>query len=216
VSDIRGFIQNLSVGRGGSGTIAGLRMAPDGALYTADAFLSACIEGRAFGCHFGTLTTPLGTAATTAITTLRPQAWLRVPDGTLIIPVCAEIVVESTGITTQGEISVATMQVDCGNGTSAAGTSGAICLNSAAPVSSNCTARQLATGDVTAETGLLELKRFSFALSAVNQHFTWPGSDNRLPPVLRGPATFALYIGGNAVQFYAQFQWVEYPEASYS
>ena len=214
MSDLRIFNQNLTVGRN-NGWRA-LRGTSDGALYVADYALSASIEGRVMGCHFGTLTTPLATAATTAITTLRPQAWVRIPDGTVIIPLAVDVLVESTGITTQGEISIAMCIVDPGDGTAAAGTLQPVSLNAAAPVTSNCTTRQLATGDITAETGLRELKRFSFAASAVNQDFTWNAAQTLVVPVLRGPAGLLVYIGGNAVNFFAQMQWIELAESAVS
>ena len=100
---------------------------PGGAAYMADFAMLAALQGKLFGCHWGTVTTPLATPATTAIVAARPQAWIRVPDGTVIIPLNLEITVESTGITTQGEISVAIAQNDVGIGTSAAGTSGRAC-----------------------------------------------------------------------------------------
>ena len=168
-------------------------------------------EGRLFGCHFGSVTTPVATAATTAITARRPMAWARFPTGTLIIPVSVRIVVEATGATTQGEISLCSTTNDVGAGTSTAGTSGALNKNPGSTVTSNVTTFQLATADVTLETGLLEHARFSFAASAVNQQFNWPDQNIDLP-YLRGPASWLLYIGGNAVNFYAQFTWAEYPE----
>lgn len=172
-------------------------------------------DGRLFGCHFGTVTTPLVTAATTAITARQPQAWLRIPNGTLIIPTAVQITVEVTGATTQGEISLCSTTNDVGNGTSAAGTSGALNKNTASSNTSNVTQRQLATAaDVTAETGLLEYQRFSFAAAAVNLAFNWSGPESDDMPFLRGPASWLLYIGGNAVNFYAQFSWVEYDEAA--
>lgn len=172
-------------------------------------------EGRLFGCHFGTVTTPVVTAATTAIVARRPMAWARWPTGTLIIPVSVRIVVEATGITTQGEIALCSTTNNVGAGTSTEGTSGALNKNPGSANTSNVTTFQLATADVTLETGLLEHARFSFAASAVNQQFNWPdpGSYQDLP-YLRGPASWLLYIGGNAVNFYAQFSWAEYDEAA--
>lgn len=170
-------------------------------------------EGRVFGCHFGTVTTPVATAATTAITARRPMAWARWATGTLVIPVSVRIVVEAAGATTQGEISLVSTTNDIGAGTSTAGTSGALNKNPGSSVTSNVTTFQLATADVTLETGLLEHSRFSFAASAVNQQFRWPDGDTEIP-YLRGPASWALYIGGNAVNFFAQFTWVEYDEAA--
>ena len=214
MSDIRVFNQNLTPGRNAGW--GGLRGTQDGAAYLAPYALSASIEGRLMGCHFGTLTTPLATAATTAIATLRPQAWVRIPDGTAIIPLAVNVLVESAGATTQGEIAIAMCIVDPGDGTGAAGTLQPVSLNAAAPVTSNCTTRQLATGDITAETGLRELKRFSFAASAVNQDFTWNAAGNLVVPVLRGPAGLLVYIGGNAVNFFCQMQWIELAESSVS
>ena len=215
MSDLRGFNQNLTPGRNsGWGAI---RRTADGALYIAEHVRALSIEGRIFGAHFGTLTTPLATAATTAITTLRPMAWLRVPDGTAIIPLTVNLLVESAGATTQGEALLGIATSDVGNGTSSAGTSGAlgVSLNSAAPISSTVIPRQLATADVSADYAL-ELKRFSFAASAVNQDFSWQAAQELVPSVLRGAATLMLYIGGNAVNFYCQMQWIELPESAVS
>ena len=173
----------------------------------------AAREGKLFGCHFGTVTTPIATPATTAIVARRPQAWLRIPAATVIIPVSVRIVVEAAGATTQGEISLVSTTNDVGAGTSSAGTSAVINKNTDSTNTSACTPLMLATADVTLETGLLEHARFSFAASAVNQTFNWPdpGSDADLP-FLRGDASWLLYIGGNAVNFYAQMSWVEYLE----
>lgn len=177
--------------------------------------VQAGADGRLYGCHFGTVTTPVATGATTAIVARRPMAWARLPTGTLIIPVSVRIVVEATGITTQGEIALCSTTNDVGAGTSTAGTSGALNKNPASLNTSNVTTFQLATADVTLETGLLEHARFSFAASAVNLSFNWPdpGSKDDLP-YLRGPASWLLYIGGNAVNFYAQFSWAEYAETA--
>lgn len=175
----------------------------------------AAREGNLFGCHFGTVTTPIATPATTAIVARRPQAWLRIPAGRLVIPVSVRIVVEASGATTQGEISLCSTTNDVGAGTSTAGTSAVINKNTDSATTSSCTPLMLATADVTLETGLLEHARFSWAASAVNQSFNWPdpGSINDLP-YLRGDASWLLYIGGNAVNFYAQFSWAEYDEGA--
>ena len=211
---MRGFNHNTTVGRAPGYRDAAITQ--DGALYVAQYALAASIEGRLMGCHFGTLTTPLATAATTAIATLRPQAHVRVPDGTAIIPLAVNILVETSGATTQGEIAIATTTVDPGDGTGAAGTQQPVGLNTARPVTSNCTTRQLMTGDITAETGLLELKRFTFAADTDNQDFTWNAMQSLVVPILRGPAGLLVYIGGNAVSFYCQMQWIELTEASVS
>lgn len=217
MADIRAFIQNLSVGRASSGAYGGLRMTPDGALYTADVLMSAAIEGRVFGMNSGVVTTPAQTAATTALTNTIPSSFVRVPDGTLIVPIYARLVVESSGATTQGEASLLIAQNDVGTGGGAAAGSGAapINLNTASPVTSNCTPIQIATAS-TAPTNPLELFRASWAASAVNQTFEWVGRDSGLTPVVRGAGTWGFYIGGNAVNFFSTLIWAEFPETTYS
>lgn len=170
-------------------------------------------EGRAFRAWMGTVTTPAATPATTAITARRPQAWIRVPAGTLIIPTSVRLTIESCGATTQGEAVLASTSNDVGNGTSSAADGAPTNRNADSTNASLCTARQLATGDVTLETGYIEHARFSWAASAVNQMFTWPVNPDDLP-YLRGDASWLLYIGGNAVNFFAQFSWAEYDEAA--
>ena len=212
MSDLRALIQNVSVGRKGSSDHPSpLRMTPDGALYTAAYPLSAAVEGNVFGMNAGTVTTPLSTAATTAIVNTTPHAWVRVPDGTVIIPLYASVTIETSGITTQGELSIVIAQNDIGNGTSSAGT-GPVSFNTAAPVTSACTVRALATAATTAPTNPLELYRASFAASTVNTNFTWYAEREAYYPVLRGAASWAIFLGGNAVGYYAQMVWVELSE----
>lgn len=212
MTDMRGYTA-LAPGLAGDNTWLGAHADRYGNMYDLLAEFGFSANGQLFGCHFGTVTTPLTTAATTAIVAQQPQAWVRVPDGTLIVPVGCNIVVEATGATTQGEISIAIAQNDVGNGTSAAGTSGAISLNTAVPRASLCTPRQLATANVTAETNLLELDRYTFAASAVNQKFVWNARTQAIVPFLRGPASFLMYLGGNATTFFAQMQWLEFSES---
>ena len=212
MTDLNALVNNTSVSRTGLGWTS-LRATPDGALYTTDVGGSLGIEGRIFAANMGLVTTPLATAATTAIVNTTPHAWIRVPDGTAIVPLYARIVVESQSITTQGEISLLIAQNDIGNGTSSAADAGPINLNTAAPVTSACTARQLATGAATAPTNPLELTRFSFAASAVNQAFEWDARSLGVFAVVRGEGSWAIYIGGNAVNYYAQMVWAELSEA---
>ena len=170
-------------------------------------------QGRMFGAAFGGVTTPIATAATTAIAAKRPMAWLRIPNGSVVVPSKIGFVVKASGATTQGEAVIAITTNDVGDGTSSAGTTQPINLNTGSSLTSLCSTRQLATADVTLETGYLELKRFTWAASAVNQDFSWRAGDDGDPPTLRGPATLAVYIGGNAVSVYCQMQFAELLES---
>lgn len=211
MSDIRAFVQ-ATPGRPADGNATPIRSTPYGDLFNDSAIMGYCVAGRLYGAHFGTVTTPLA-APNAGITAKRPQAWLRVPDGTTIIPLACNVIIESNGAT-QGEVAICTTQNDVGNGTSSAGDSGPLSLNTAAPLTSAITARQLATADVTTEVNFSELRRFSYAASGVNQDFVWAARQQYVVPVLRGPASFLVYMGGNAPTFFCQMQWIELPEAA--
>src|SRR4030067_977032 len=114
MTDLNALVNNTSVSRTGLGWTS-LRSTPDGALYTRDIGGSLGVEGRIFAANMGLVTTPLATAATTAIVDTTPHAWIRAPDGTAIVPLYAKIVVESASITTLGEISLLIAQTAIGN-----------------------------------------------------------------------------------------------------
>lgn len=209
--NIRGYVSAKTPQRHtADGGYLGLRMLREGSISVADFLMACSIEGRIVSSNVGSVTTPVATAATTAITAQRPMHWVRVPDGTVIIPVYASIVVESQGATTQGEISMEVAQNDVGNGTSTAVTP--VALNTAVPFTTACTSRRSSTGDCTAETNLAQITRWSFAASAVDQRFTWSTKDSSVFPILRGAASWLLYIGGNAVQFFSTLVWAELSE----
>lgn len=207
----QGSVQEATVSRMPDGVPRDARVLRGGEVVTAAYVEALSFEGRVFAAHMGQVTTPLVTAATTALALSTPHAWIRVPSGTTIIPVYARIVIETTGATTQGEAAVIVANNDVGNGTSSAADLGPTPLNTQALVTSNCTARQLATGAVTTPTSPQELSRFSFAASSVNQIFQWDAKSLGVYAVLRGPATWALYLGGNAVNYFAQMVWAEIP-----
>lgn len=198
-------------GRAGDGSMVAAHGDRQGNLYVTDIVRAAAIAGKLFLANYGTLTTPLASPATTAITAQRPQAWLRIPEGKVIYVVRHVINVESHGATTQGEIAVCTTTNDVGDGTGADATS----LRNANPGHAgtpSTTGRQLATGDITAETARNEVDRFSFAASAVNQKFELNANDLGVLIPIRGASSFLTYIGGNAVQFYAQTLFIEEDE----
>lgn len=171
------------------------------------------LSGNIFMAFMGTLTTPLATAATSAVAFDIPHAWIRVPSGTAIIPLYAKVTVEAAGATTQGEIIVISTSNDVGDGTSSAAAGGPLNTNTGSSATSLCTARQLASVAVTTPTGVREMERFSFAASAVNGSFIHNRASTRPLDIIRGPGTWMINIGGNAVSYYAQMYWAEYLEA---
>ena len=203
-------VPNIEPSPAANQTLVGVHSDRQGNLIVEDVNKNQAVAGKMFVANFGSVTTPLATAATTAIVARRPMAWIRVPDATAIIPVRATIVVESAGATTQGEISVAQASNDVGNGTSTASVLGARQLNTRLGTEAgNCTPRHLSTGDCTLEVDLRELDRFSFAASAVDQKFVYRPQNDGLFSVLHGDASWLIYIGGNAVNFFVQMVWIE-------
>ena len=133
----------------------------DGALFTASLQTKLGLMGRIFAVSCGSVTTPLTFLVTAAN---RPDWVLRVPSGTTLIPICVETVLEAAAGTAT-EIDIRLAQNDLGNGTSSAATAGPINTRTDVPVTSLVTARQLYTGDATAETNPVSLHRRCFPLA---------------------------------------------------
>lgn len=195
----------------GTKALRGLR---DGTISMADLLQVLIMEGRGYVATMGSVTTPLTFLVTAAN---RPDAWLRVPSGTAIIPLAVETVLESAAGTAT-EIDVRLAQNDIGNGTSSAATAGPFNLRSDAPRSSLVTPRQLATGDTTAETNPVTLHRRCFPLAQASG--LGPYEDFWLPtpgPILIGPATLEVYVAATTTQAtgFVTFCWVELPSTAF-
>ena len=208
--------ERSSVVRATEGAQLQLRVARDGALFTAGWYDAHAMEGRLFGATMGSVTTPLTFLITAAN---RPDAWIRVPDGTMILPVSVGVVLEDFA-GTDTEIDLRIAQNDIGNGTSSAATVGPLSLRTDAPITSNCVARQLATGDATAETNPLTIYRHqvSTANAAGNDAAGQLHISREMMsyPVLVGPATIELFVAATTTQAtgYAWFTWIEFAERS--
>ena len=194
----------------GTKAMRGLR---DGSLSMADFLEVMIMEGRGYVANMGSVTTPLTFLATAAN---RPDAWLRVPSGTAILPLAVETILESAAGTAT-EIDIRMAQNDIGNGTSSAATVGPLPLRSDAPRTSNVTPRQLATGDTTAETNPVSLHRRCFPLAQATglvpyEDFWTP----RPMAILVGPATLEVFIAGttNQATGFVLFRWLELPSTA--
>ena len=205
----RGSIQRVSEGNN-----LQARGTRDGALFTASWYDAHALEGRLFSANMGSVTTPLTFLITLAN---RPDAWIRVPDGTMIIPLSVTVALEAyTGTNT--EIDIRTAQNDIGNGTSSAATVGPQSNHTGAPYASNCVARQLATGDTTAETNPLTVwrKTIPTASAAGNDAAGSFTVTRELMgyPVLVGPATFEAFIAATTTQAtgFVVIHWIEFVE----
>lgn len=191
----------------------------DGSLATSDFIQKMIVNGRGFAASFG----QNGTLLTTNAQALnRPSAWLRVPAGTTILPFTFAVGQGDTNATaTAIHFVIRTAANDIGNGTSSAATLGPISLapNNTSNYTSQVTARQLATGDTTAETNPVELVHeeviAASAAGSDGRNFVWPLSDRAALPLLIGPATFQFFIYSSTANasFTADAQWVETPSA---
>lgn len=198
-----------------AGTYIGQSATRDGANFAANWMEALAQEGRIVGANMGTVTTPLTFLATAAN---RPDAWIRVPSGTTILPLLAVVVIEAAAGTVT-EIDVRIASNDIGNGTSTAASVGPQGLRTDLPFVSGCTARQLATADTTAETTPLSIYRRTFA-RADEAGIAHRGIEVTRElmgfPVLVGAATWELFIAATTTQAtgFVVMTWAEVPSTS--
>lgn len=187
-----------------------------GAVYTADDLDDLIRLGYGYCAGIGLLSAAEALPAA-AITTLRPQLWIRVPTGVTIRPFYAAVQVEDTGATNAFEITLGIAREDVGNGTSSAADFGPLnLLSSKAGNDSGCFARQEATADVTADIDC-DLWRVFKAEDNVTTvatsgplNFEW--APRRGLPALVGPASWMMYIGSSAAPLVtAQLQFIVEP-----
>lgn len=211
--DVRVRAQHLSARRVADGNWRSLRGTRDGALVNADWLQMLIAEGRGFCAGIGLLSAGEALPAT-AITTLRPSLWLRVPTNVTIMPLYCGVQVEDTGATSAFEIALGVALSDVGNGTSSGADYGPSNLRANGPATRGVVARQEATGDVSADPAY-DLWRIwksednvTTPATAGPVNFVW---NERPCPILVGPATLVLDIGSSAAPIVtAQFKWLEF------
>ena len=205
-----------SVTRVAEGAALQARGTRDGALFVADWYEAHALEGRIFSATFGAVTTPLTFLITLAN---RPDMWIRCPDGTMILPLVETVTLEAFA-GTDTEIDIRDAQNDIGNGTSSAATVGPLNNRTDAPIASVCTARQLATGDTTAETNPKSLWRgtINTASAAGNDNAAMKTLTRAMMgyPVGVGPYTWETFVAATTTQAdgYGIKHWVEFAERS--
>lgn len=167
-------------------------------------------EGRVFVANMGSVTTPLTFLATAAN---RPDAWIRVPSGTTIIPISVNVTLEAmAGTATEFDVRIAAN--DIGDGTSSAASVGPLTAKTNSGKTSNCTARQLATGDTTAETTPISVFRKTYILAnaagedSKGMHIT---REQMGYPVLTGAASWEVFVAATTTQAigYVVMTWAE-------
>lgn len=176
--------------------------------------------GRVMVANFGTVVTQL-TFLTQAAN--RPDMWIRVPSGTTIIPWDFHLALGAmTGTVTTVDMRIA--YNDIGNGTSSAASVGPQNLrtdnpSSGAGTAGNCTARQLATADTTAETTPITIYKHVWIRAddagsdGKNLHLTRATAGGFAPSFLIGPATWETFVWAttNQATGYGVKTWIETP-----
>lgn len=185
----------------------------EGSMSFTDFYNRMAAAGRVFLANFGTVATQLTFLAQAAN---RPDFWIRVPSGTCVIPLFCHVALgaQAGTVTT---MSLRHCQNDIGNGTSSAASVGPLSCRTDAPVASQVTARQLATGDTTAETNPVEeWKHVTITASAAGNDMLANATVERWMmgnPYLIGPATWEGFIWATTTQAtgYAIMGWIETP-----
>lgn len=179
-----------------------------GKVITREGSMADAIAGKQFAANMGSQSTPITILGAT-IVDRRPQAFIRVPLNTAIIPKRISYTCLTAGASVL-EFSVAACSNDVGNGTSAAATVGPVAMNTRLGSDSGlCTARQLASADVDAEENPVEYDFHTFASDVDNFAWEWTPHANGEFPILFGPATLAVYAGGTTILGWFTFTWTE-------
>jgi len=194
------------------GTTPALRVNRSADLYVADLPTQWALEGRVFVANRGTATTPVSFAKT-AYDEDQPQLVLRVPEGTTIIPLYCEVVLEDSA-GTDNEIIWGVTANDIGNGTSTAVTPYNVL--SVGGKTTAVTVRRDYTGNATAASQVKELGRFGYAFADAStdpaKRFVLQfGNDRNIVPI-KGADSLNLWVAGatTAPSGYATVVWAEF------
>ena len=228
MSDVRVVREVSSVSRGTSdGDLMALRGTRDGAVFTADWFLAAALEGRAFGVNHGTGTTPLATDPG-ALVVAEPDLLIQVPVGTTIIPTYIEYAIEDTDTADPLEVVAVASSAATQSASGTAGTALTIHnMRTDDPIASLCTADYTCTGGVTPYTGnFIEFFR-GYAGDATDQYqaataqtvatatrYNWSASKTMVPPIMTGVSQLCIYVVGTVATAWITVIWVEFPSSS--
>lgn len=223
MADTYGQAQQQSVGRTTDGGKVQWRMLRDGTGITVPWFQALVFEGRVFGIHAGSVTTPI--AGHAAIDADQPEAAVFFADGTAGIPMFINAAQE-TGATTlaQGGMMCAVSNISVGAGTSTAATPFNLNMTSAG-ITTGATAGVAYTGNGTdplTAGNFLELKRVSSVIDAdaatsgiVPPTLEWSVATAGVAPLIQDIGSILLYGEAAANTLYGTIVWAELPESAF-
>jgi hypothetical protein len=218
-----GRIAQSSVARGGGneGASAQLRTLRDGSIVAIPWIQALVFEGRVFGVHIGSVTTPI--AGHAAIDADQPEGSVYfAAAGTTAIPISIRATME-TGATTlaQAGMMCAVSNINVAIGTSTAVTPFNLKMNSLG-IATAAAAAQAYTGNGTdplTAGNFLELARVSAVIDAdaatsgiVPPNLLWTASDAIAAPLVQNIGSILLYGEAAANTLFGQIVWAEVPD----
>ncbi len=217
MADLRGYVQQDSLGAGGENTWVAAKASKLGFQITMDFYTQMAMEGRVYQVRAGTISVPaVGDAD---ITDTAAEMCADAVSGTTLIPVYCNV---------SYNLAAATLFEMAGKSVATVSTVGAafVPLNLKSDgAAAASTARVAQTGSaavgvtVTAETAATTLRHFSMsqpiAAGAYTTTYDW---EPKAPPVLPGPRCFYVQIAADTTgpSYFAHFDYIELPTANVS
>lgn len=222
---MQGIAQQLNVGRGSDGTNPTVRTLRDGSLITVPWYQALVFEGRCFGVHAGSVTTPIAGHAT--IDADQPELGVYfAATGTSVLPLYVSMAQE-TGANTlaQGGMMAAISNISVGAGTSTAATP--FNLKSVSTGYTTAAAAGVAyTGNGTdplTAGNFLELARVSSIIDAdaatsgiTPPTLRWGVQDAFAVPLLEDICSILLYGEAAANTVFGTAMWAELPSTAFA
>lgn len=212
--------QSVNRGSGQEGGSVQARALRDGTQIMIPWIQALVFEGRVFGMHAGSITTPI--AGHAAIDADQPEASVFFADGTAAIPVSIRATME-TGATTlaQGGMMCAVSNISVAAGTSTAVTPFNLNMTSTG-ITTGGTAQQAYTGNGTdplTAGNFMELARVSAVVDAdaatsgiVLPSLNWNIGEAVAAPLIQDIGSILLYGEAAANTLFGQLVWAELPE----
>ena len=220
MSDSRGVVHGGGgVPRQSRGNYRGFSVTPDGVGFSADYLHALAREGRIFGAGDSTLVATI--TGRTSMATTSPDLLLKVPDGTVALPLYLQLT--QTGTVAGGEITIHIEYDNADRYTSGGVEETTLSTRTDAPLAKACTLYSSSTAIVATDAYGMGLWHGEFIQDidpAVADDFSWHNWEWR-PPVpvyLVGPAAFLVYTfaATTGASYFWNFFWAEIPESEFT
>lgn len=219
MSNLQVLAQQQNVGRVVDGRWTPARATRDGAAMTADWFMALALEGRCFVANGGTDTSPITFAG--AYDADAGDLCIDVPDGTAILPITVEAVIQTSGASLFEVIALASR-------TLVAATAGQFTavtpspLRTDAPIATGTTVvAAVAAGQMTDPntSGSYEFFRSGYPTDPdvagnPNPRYSFSALQDGIAPIIVGAGSLTVYVAGTAGTGFITTIWAELPESA--